>query len=41
MLLNRTSEKTKIKKGYSLLRRELGDPGVVERAAKDIIKSII
>ena len=40
-LLNRTSEKTKIKKGYSLLRRELGDPGVVERAAKDIIKSII
>ncbi len=40
-LLNRTSEKTKIKKGYSLLRRELGEPGVVERAAKEIIKSII
>ena len=40
-LLNRESEKTKMKKGYALLKRELGEKGVVERAAKEIIKSII
>jgi lipid-A-disaccharide synthase len=40
-LLDMTSEKTKIKKGYMLLKKELGDEGVVERVAKDIINSII
>ena len=40
-LLNRTSEKTKMKKGYAFLKRELGEEGVVERAAKEIINSII
>ena len=40
-LLDRTSEKIKIKKGYDLLKRELGEEGVVERAAKEIINSII
>ena len=40
-LLDLKSEKAKIKKGYSLLKRELGEEGVVERAAKEIINSII
>jgi len=40
-LLDLTSEKAKIKKGYSLLKKELGEEGVVERAAKEIINSII
>ena len=40
-VLELTSEKTKIKKGYALLKKELGDEGVVERAAKEIINSII
>jgi len=40
-LLNQTSEKVKMKKGYALLKKELGDEGVVERAAKEIINSII
>ena len=40
-LLNTTSEKAKIKKGYALLKKELGEKGVVERAAKEIINSII
>ena len=40
-LLDLTSEKAKIKKGYSLLKKELGEEGVVERAAKEIIDSII
>ena len=40
-LLDLTSEKAKIKKGYTLLKKELGDKGVVERAAKEIIDSII
>ncbi len=40
-ILELTSEKSKIKKGYALLKNELGDKGVVERAAKEIIKSII
>ena len=39
-LLERSSEKIKIKKGYALLKKELGEEGVVERAAKEIIKSI-
>ena len=40
-LLDLTSEKSKIKKGYTLLKRELGEKGVVERAAKEIVNSII
>ena len=40
-LLDLTSEKTKIKKGYNLLKKELGEAGVVNRAAKEIINSII
>ena len=40
-LLDLTSEKAKIKKGYTLLKKELGEEGVVERAAKEIINSII
>ena len=40
-LLDLTSEKVKIKKGYTLLRKELGEEGVVDRAAKEIINSII
>ena len=33
--------KIKIKKGYALLKKELGEEGVVERAATEIINSII
>ena len=40
-LLELTSEKVKIKKGYALLKKELGEEGVVDRAAKEIINSII
>ena len=40
-ILDLTSEKAKIKKGYNLLKKELGEEGVVERAAKEIINSII
>ena len=40
-ILDLNSEKAKIKKGYNLLKKELGEEGVVERAAKEIIKSII
>ena len=40
-IIDRTTEKTKIKKGYSLLKRELGERGVVERAAKEIINSLV
>ena len=40
-LLDLKSEKAKIKKGYTLLKKELGDEGVVERVAKEIINSII
>ena len=40
-LIELTSEKAKIKKGYTLLKKELGDEGVVERAAKAIINSLI
>ena len=35
------SEKIKIKKGYSFLKKELGEEGVVKRAAEEIINSII
>ena len=40
-LIDRASEKAKIKKGYALLKKELGEEGVVDRAAKEIINSII
>ena len=40
-ILDGTSEKIKIKKGYSVLKKELGEEGVVQRAAKEIINSII
>jgi len=39
-LLDLTSEKVKIKKGYVILKKELGEEGVVEKAAKEIINSI-
>jgi len=40
-ILEGKSEKIKIKKGYAFLERELGEEGVVQRAAKEIINSII
>ncbi len=39
-ILERKSEKIKIKKGYSFLKKELGEEGVVRRAAEEIINSI-
>ena len=40
-ILEGKSEKIKIKKGYSFLKKELGEEGVVQRAAKEMINSII
>jgi len=40
-ILEGKSEKIKIKKGYSFLKKELGEDGVVQRTAKEIINSII
>nr|WP_075488035.1 lipid-A-disaccharide synthase [Prochlorococcus marinus] len=40
-ILERKSEKIKINKGYAFLKKELGTEGVVQRAAKEIINSII
>ncbi len=40
-ILEEKSEKIKIKKGYAFLKKELGEEGVVKRAAKEIINSII
>ena len=40
-LIDLTTEKAKIRKGYTLLKKELGEEGVVDRAAKEIINSII
>ena len=40
-IIDLKSEKEKINKGYTLLKKELGEKGVVERAAKEIINSII
>jgi len=40
-ILDGKSEKIKIKKGYAFLKKELGEEGVVQRAAKEIINSII
>ena len=40
-ILEENSEKIKIKKGYAFLKKELGEEGVVKRAAKEIINSIL
>ena len=40
-IMDRKSEKLKILGGYELLKKELGDKGVVKRAAEEIIDSII
>lgn len=40
-VLDRKSEKEKISKGYADLKKELGQEGVVKRAAEEIIKSLI
>ncbi len=40
-ILDRKSEKAKIFKGYDLLKKELGEEGVVQRAATEIINSLI
>ena len=40
-ILEGKSEKIKIKKGYAFLKKELGEEGVVQRATKEIINSII
>ena len=40
-IMDRKSEKLKILAGYELLKRELGEKGVVKRAAEEIIDSII
>ncbi len=40
-ILDRKSEKAKISQGYSLLKKELGEEGVVKRAAEEIINSLI
>ena len=40
-ILDLNSEKAKIKKGYTMLKKELGEEVVVDRTAKEIINSII
>jgi len=40
-LLEKNNEKIKIKQGYKLLKKNLGDMGVAKRAAKEILNSII
>ena len=40
-IIENSSEKIKIKKGYALLKKELGEIGVVKRAATEIINSIV
>ncbi len=39
-LLEKNNEKIKIKQGYKLLKKILGDEGVAKRAAKEILNSI-
>ena len=39
-LISKKNEKIKIKKGYKLLRNQLGNNGAVKRAACEIINSI-
>ncbi len=40
-IIDRKSEKEKISKGYAYLKKELGQEGVVKRAAEEIINSLI
>ena len=40
-IIDNKSEKVRILKGYSLLKKELGEVGVVKRAAEEIINSLI
>jgi len=40
-LIEKNNEKIKIKRGYKLLKKNLGDEGVAKRAAKEILNSII
>ena len=40
-LIDRKNDKIKMKRGYSLLQKELGEKGVVDRAAKEILDSLI
>ena len=40
-VIDRKSEKVKISKGYAYLKKELGQEGVVKRAAEEIINSLI
>lgn len=40
-VIDRKSEKEKISKGYAFLKKELGQEGVVKRAAEEIINSLI
>ena len=40
-LIEKNNEKIKIKQGYKLLKKDLGDEGVAKRAAKEILNSII
>ena len=40
-ILDRKSEKEKISKGYADLKKELGQEGIVKRAAEEIINSLI
>jgi len=39
-LIDRKSEKEKVSKGYAALKKELGQEGVVKRAAEEIINSL-
>ena len=41
IVINSKSEKSKILKGYAVLKKELGQEGVVKRAAEEIINSLI
>ena len=40
-IIDHKSEKTKILKGYQVLKKELGQEGVTKRAAEEIINSLI
>ncbi len=41
LIIESKSEKSKIQKGYAVLKKELGQEGVVKRAAEEIINSLI
>ncbi len=40
-LIDKSNEKIKIKQGYKLLKKKLGDEGVAKRAAEEILNSLI